>query len=151
LFWRWSASLQPSPLPDLPNGTPNAPEKGHMMIEIVAGSLIILGGFFAVIGAIGLLRLPDVLLRMHASTKIGTLACGLILLSSAAIFSTSDIIIRVIAIVLFILLTAPIGAHMIGRSVVSTGVPLWKNDGIEEGTLDSALHKEHSTPTGPHT
>ncbi|MBM2319890.1 MULTISPECIES: monovalent cation/H(+) antiporter subunit G [Marivita] len=119
------------------------------MIEVVAGSLIILGGFFAVIGALGLLRLPDVLLRMHASTKIGTLACGLILLSSAVIFGTSDIIIRVIAIVLFILLTAPIGAHMMGRSVVSTGVPLWKNEGLEEGKLDTALHEEHSTPAGP--
>ncbi|MCI5109097.1 MAG: monovalent cation/H(+) antiporter subunit G [Marivita sp.] len=116
------------------------------MIEIVTGSLIILGGFFAVIGALGLVRLPDVLLRMHASTKIGTLACGLILLSCAVIFGTSDIIIRVIAIVLFILLTAPIGAHMMGRSVVSTGVPLWKNEGIEEGKLDTALHEEHSTP-----
>lgn len=116
------------------------------MSEIIAGSLIILGGFFAVIGGLGIIRLPDVLLRMHASTKIGTLACGLILLSCAVIFGTSDIIIRVIAIVLFILLTAPIGAHMMGRSVVSTGVPLWKNDGIEESKLDTALHKEHGTP-----
>ncbi len=99
------------------------------MIEIVTGTLILLGGFFAVVGALGLVRLPDVLLRMHASTKIGTLACGLILLSSAVIFGTSEIIIRVIAIVLFILLTAPIGAHMMGRSVVTTGVPLWKSDG----------------------
>ena len=116
------------------------------MIEILTGSLIILGGFFAVIGAIGLVRLPDVLLRMHASTKIGTLACGMIMVCCAVFFGTSDIIIRAIAVVLFLLLTAPIGAHMIGRSVVSTGVPLWKNDGIEEGKLDKALHQEHTTP-----
>ena len=116
------------------------------MIELITGSLIILGGFFAMIGGLGIVRLPDVLLRMHASTKIGTLACGLILLSCAVSFGTSDIIIRVIAIVLFILLTAPIGAHMMGRSVVSTGVPLWKNDGIEEGKLDTALHEDHSWP-----
>jgi multicomponent Na+:H+ antiporter subunit G len=121
------------------------------MIEIITGSLIILGGFFAVIGAIGLVRLPDVLLRMHASTKIGTLACGMIMVCCAVVFGTSDIIIRAIAVVLFLLLTAPIGAHMIGRSVVSTGVPLWKNDGIEQSELDAALHQEHSAPGEPRT
>lgn len=121
------------------------------MIEIITGSLIILGGFFAVIGAIGLVRLPDVLLRMHASTKIGTLACGMIMVCCAVFFGTSDIIIRAIAVVLFLLLTAPIGAHMIGRSVVSTGVPLWKNDGIEQSELDAALHQEHNAPGEPRT
>ena len=121
------------------------------MIEIITGSLIILGGFFAVIGAIGLVRLPDVLLRMHASTKIGTLACGMIMVCCAVFFGTSDIIIRAIAVVLFLLLTAPIGAQMIGRSVVSTGVPLWKNDGIEQSELDAALHQEHSAPGEPRT
>lgn len=113
------------------------------MIEIIAGILILIGGFFAMIGALGLVRLPDVLLRMHASTKIGTLACGLILLSCALVFGTSDIVIRAVAIVLFILLTAPIGAHMMGRSVVSTGVPLWKNAGIAEDKVDTDLHTDH--------
>ena len=96
------------------------------MSDTVTGILILCGSLFAVIGALGLLRLPDVLIRMHASTKIGTLACGLIMASCAVHFGTSEIIIRAVAVVLFLLLTAPIGAHMIGRSVLSTGVPLWK-------------------------
>lgn len=96
------------------------------MSEIIAGTLILLGGVFAVIGALGLVRMPDVLIRMHASTKIGTLACGLIMAASAVVFGTQDIIIRAVAIVLFLLLTAPIGAHMVGRSVILTGVPLWR-------------------------
>ena len=115
------------------------------MVEPITGLLILIGGIFALIGGLGILRLPDVLLRMHASTKIGTLACGLILLSCAVFFGTPEIIIRVIAIVLFLLLTAPIGAHMMGRSVVSTGVPLWKNEEIEEH-LDEELMEEHATP-----
>ena len=112
------------------------------MIEFIAGSLIILGGIFAVIGALGLLRMPDVLIRMHASTKIGTLSTGLILAGCAVVFGSSEIIIRVVAIVLFILLTAPIGAHMMGRSVLSTGVPLWKNEGIPEDKVDKLLPDE---------
>ncbi len=51
------------------------------MAEFFAGVLIIAGGLFAVIAAAGILRLPDVLVRMHASTKAGTLGCGLILLA----------------------------------------------------------------------
>jgi multicomponent Na+:H+ antiporter subunit G len=109
------------------------------MSEIITGILILLGGIFAVIGALGLVRMPDILIRMHASTKIGTLACGLIMAACAVFFGTSDIIIRAIAVVLFLLLTAPIGAHMIGRSVILTGVPLWKNDGIGEDALKSDL------------
>jgi multicomponent Na+:H+ antiporter subunit G len=113
------------------------------MIDVIAGSLIILGGIFAFIGALGLLRMPDVLIRMHASTKIGTLSTGLILAGCAVVFGSSEIVIRVVAIVLFILLTAPIGAHMMGRSVVSTGVPLWKNEEFEKEKLEKALIEDH--------
>ncbi|MCK0149902.1 monovalent cation/H(+) antiporter subunit G [Marivita sp. S6314] len=115
------------------------------MSETIAGILIILGGVFAVIGALGLVRMPDVLIRMHASTKIGTLSTGLILAGCAVVFGTSDIIIRVIAIVLFILLTAPIGAHMMGRSVLATGVPLWKNEDIPASKINSLMHDTPGT------
>lgn len=95
------------------------------MTEIIVAILVLTGGLFAVIGGVGLVRMPDVLIRMHASTKIGTLACGLIVAAAAVHFGAADIAIRAIAIVLFLLLTAPIAAHMIGRAAVSTGVPLW--------------------------
>jgi multicomponent Na+:H+ antiporter subunit G len=113
------------------------------MTDLIAGSLIILGGIFALIGALGLLRMPDVLIRMHASTKIGTLSTGLILAGSAVFFGTSDIIIRVVAVVLFLLLTAPIGAHMMGRSVLSTGVPLWRNEDVQADKVEDLLLREH--------
>lgn len=96
------------------------------MVDIIQAILLIGGGLFGAIGALGLVRMPDVLIRMHASTKTGTLACGLILVGAAVHFGTSEIVIRAIAIILFILLTAPIAAHMIGRAAYNTGVPLWK-------------------------
>ena len=104
------------------------------MSEWITALLLLIGGVFAVIGSIGFLRLPDVLIRMHASTKIGTLACGLIIAGSAVFFADAQITIRVIAIILFLLLTAPIAAHMIGRAAVSTGVKLWENK--TQGQLD---------------
>ncbi|MEL7115385.1 MAG: monovalent cation/H(+) antiporter subunit G [Pseudomonadota bacterium] len=108
------------------------------MIEFITAALILVGGVFAVIGGLGILRLKDVLIRMHASTKIGTLACGLIAAAAAVHFGTAEITIRAIAIFLFLLLTAPIGAHMIGRAAVATGVPLWKTDKRPEAE-DKAL------------
>lgn len=98
------------------------------MGEIIVAVLLLLGSGFAVIGALGLLRMPDVLIRMHASTKIGTLACGLVMAAAAVAFQDASIVVRAVLIVLFILLTAPIASHMIGRAAIASGVKLWKID-----------------------
>src|SRR6056297_636695 len=136
LFWRLSAFWQLLRSPASPNVTSCATARVEPMIEIIAGCLILLGGVFAVIGGLGLLRMPDVLIRMHASTKIGTLSCGLILAGCAVVFAEPDIVIRVILIVLFVLLTAPIGSHMIGRAAVRLGVPLYQPPDTGSGKPD---------------
>jgi len=96
------------------------------MSDTIAGRLIPLGGAFGVIGALGLLRMPDILIRMHASTKIGTLSCGLVVAAAAVHFGDTGTSLRVVLIVLFLLLTALIAAHMIGRAAVASGVLLWR-------------------------
>ena len=102
------------------------------MIEILTSVLVVTGGFFAFAAALGVLRLPDVLIRMHASTKAGTLGCGLILLAAATHFGDTAIVARALAAILFLLLTAPVAAHMIARAAYRTGVPLWKGTVIDE-------------------
>ena len=98
------------------------------LIELAVAALILMGGFLAAVGGLGLVRMPDVLIRMHAATKIGTLATGLILAATALHFRQTHEVVQVVLIVLFLLLTAPIAAHMIGRAVINTKVPLWPND-----------------------
>ncbi|MEM0947499.1 MAG: monovalent cation/H(+) antiporter subunit G [Pseudomonadota bacterium] len=88
------------------------------MIEVVAGVFVLLGGFFSLIAALGIIRLPDVLTRMHASTKAGTLASSLILVSVALHFGDASVVVKCVAAVLFLILTAPLAAHMIGRASV---------------------------------
>ena len=105
------------------------------MTDVIAGTLILLGGAFGVIGALGLLRMPDILTRMHASTKIGTLSCGLVVAGAAVHFGDGSTGVRAVLIILFLLLTAPIAAHLIGRAAVTTGVPLWRREG-RVGTYD---------------
>ena len=96
-----------------------------MILELLLAICVLLGGFFAFIAGLGILRLPDVLIRMHATTKAGTLASGLIMLAVAAAFADAPTVARAIAIVVFLLITAPVGAHMIGRAAFRSGVPLW--------------------------
>jgi multicomponent Na+:H+ antiporter subunit G len=89
------------------------------MVEIIAGVLLLLGGFFALIAAVGMVKLPDVLTRMHASTKAGTLSGALVLIAVAVWFAETSVTVRAVLGILFLLLTAPIGAHMIGRAHVT--------------------------------
>ena len=88
------------------------------MIDILAGILCLLGGGFALIAALGILRLPDVLTRMHASTKAGVLASALILVALAIQFQDAAVTAKAIATIVFLMLTGPIAAHMLGRSSV---------------------------------
>jgi multicomponent Na+:H+ antiporter subunit G len=94
--------------------------------------LVLVGGFFVFAAALGVARLPDVLIRMHASTKAGTLGCGLILLAAAIHFAETAIVARALATIVFIMLTAPVGAHMIARAAYRTGVPLWRGMVVDE-------------------
>ncbi|MBK5926348.1 monovalent cation/H(+) antiporter subunit G [Rhodobaculum claviforme] len=90
------------------------------MIEVLAGLLVLAGAGFTLIAAIGILRYPDLLTRMHASTKAGTLGSILVLAAMALVLGTMPVVAKTIATVLFLLLTAPIAAHMIGRAYVRT-------------------------------
>ncbi len=102
------------------------------MSGLLTAFFIVAGGLFAVAAAVGVLRLPDVLIRMHASTKAGTLGAGLILVATAIHFGETGIVTRAIAAIVFLMLTAPVAAHMMGRAAYRTGVPLWQETGTDE-------------------
>lgn len=86
------------------------------MIEVLTGLFLIAGAGFVLIAAIGIVRLPDLLTRMHASTKAGTLGALLVMVGLAVHVGTGEVVSKAVATSLFLLLTAPIAAHMIGRA-----------------------------------
>ena len=102
------------------------------MSEPLVSVLLVLGGLFSAVAGIGVLRLPDVLVRMHASTKAGTLGVGLIVLGVALHFDGTLAITKALLIVVFLLLTAPVGAHLIGRAAYRSGTPLWEGTVVDE-------------------
>ncbi len=108
------------------------------MSDLIAATLLALGGAFTLIAGIGIFRMPDVFIRMHASTKVGTLGSGLIMAGVCVHFGDPLVIFKAILVVLFLLLTAPIGAHMIGRAALRIGIEPWGIKDQDEKTTRSA-------------
>lgn len=93
--------------------------------EIITAGFMLFGAVLIFIAGIGIVRMPDLFLRMSATSKAATLGVGLVLVAPAVYFGELSIISRAVVIFLFILATAPVSSHMIGRSAYSNGVPLW--------------------------
>ncbi len=102
------------------------------MIEVVLTVLVLLGVAFSFLGAIGIVRLPDVYMRMQAATKSGTLGVGFLTLAAAIRFEGLGVSTQAVLIVAFLFLTMPIAAHIIGRAAYASGVPMWEHTGINE-------------------
>ncbi|SET06728.1 multisubunit sodium/proton antiporter, MrpG subunit [Methanococcoides vulcani] len=101
-------------------------------LDIASTILLIIGVFFVFLGMVGLLRLPDVYNRLHATTKIGTLGTFGVMMSILAKVGFSPMGVKAITVGLFLFLTAPIAAHMIGRAAHRHGVGLCKGSVIDE-------------------
>ncbi|MBN2548882.1 MAG: monovalent cation/H(+) antiporter subunit G [Anaerolineales bacterium] len=121
-----------------------------MTIWIVA-ILMVLGAFFIFIASLGLVRMPDLFLRMSATSKAATLGAGLMLLATMIYFNDFAITIRVLSIIAFLTLTIPVAAHMIGRAAYFDGVPLWEKTEIDElrGHYALTTHELESEPRSP--
>ena len=102
------------------------------MMDIIVAVLLLLGGFFCLVAGVGLLRFPDVLMRMHAGTKAGTLGVGLTLAALAVDAWSIESGARAAVAVAFLLLTAPVAAHMIGRAAYRAGSGLWEGTVVDE-------------------
>ena len=117
-------------------------------MDILSLLLFLIGTFFMVLAGIGLLRMPDLFLRMSAATKASTLGAGFILLAAAIYFDDLGTTSRALATIVFIFLTAPIAAHRIGRAAYFDGVPLWPGTQRDDlsGHYDVRTHELESDP-----
>jgi multicomponent Na+:H+ antiporter subunit G len=113
------------------------------MAESIGIGLMVVGATFGLLAAIGVLRMPDVFLRMHASTKSATLGIALIMLGASLYFGILAVTARSLAVVLFLFTTAPIAAHMIGRAAYFSRVPLWEKTLSDDlrGHYDRRTHE----------
>ncbi|WP_100011898.1 monovalent cation/H(+) antiporter subunit G [Lentibacillus sediminis] len=104
------------------------------IVSIIANILVILfllaGAFFIVSAAVGVVRFPDLYTRLHASSKASTLGVSCILVAGFIYLYSAHAIVsgKMLLAILFIMLTNPVSAHMLGRAAHASGIkPFTKN------------------------
>jgi monovalent cation/proton antiporter MnhG/PhaG subunit len=106
------------------------------MMALLSALFLVAGAGLCLIAAVGVLRLPDYFMRMHAATKAGVAGCGLLLIGVAFAEPSPGMWIKVAIAIVFLLLTQPIAGHLLARAGYVAGVPLWG------GTSDDQLKGE---------
>ena len=114
------------------------PVIADLIVSLIAVAFGIAGTCLILVAGLGLLRMPDLLTRMHASSKAGTLGTALILVGVAINFAELAIVMRVVLIIAFLFLTAPLAAHMIARAGYSSGMSLSAETVIDEYRQDES-------------
>lgn len=104
-------------------------------IELVVSLFLVAGAIFVFIGSLGLAKLPDFYTRLHAPTKATTLGMSCLLLASAILVSYRQgfVSLHELLITLFLLITAPVTAHMLAKTAMHHKVA------ISESTSDKYL------------
>jgi multicomponent Na+:H+ antiporter subunit G len=93
--------------------------------EALVWILLVSGSLFAIIGGIGLIRLPDVFARMHGSGVTDTLGAGLILAGLILHSGANLVTFKLGAVLFFLFLTSPTATHALARSALAEGLRPW--------------------------
>jgi multicomponent Na+:H+ antiporter subunit G len=115
--------------------------------DTIAAVLMVAGALLMLLAALGLIRLPDVLLRLSASSKAATLGAACILFAAAEDLESVGATTRALAALLFLMLTVPVGSHLLGRAAYRAGDPLFERTEIDE--LGSARPPRLPDATAP--
>ncbi len=89
-----------------------------VLSDLISLTFMVGGLFFFFVGTVGLIRLPDVLTRMHATTKCDTLGAGLIVVGVVLYLGFTLASLKALLMLAFIWLTNPTAAHIIAKAVV---------------------------------
>ncbi len=91
-------------------------------LEIVSAVFVLAGALFAVIGGIGIIRLPDFFCRIHGAGITDTLGAGLILTGLMFLSPDEIVTVKLVAILGFLWLTSPTSTHALANAALETGL-----------------------------
>ena len=121
-----------------------------LLREVLSFVFLLIGMIFILIAGLGILRMPDLFLRMSMTTKAATIGVGSILVACMIHFDDGASIAKAFAIIVFMMLTSPVSAHMIGRAgYLDKDVSLWHRthtDHFKEYAWGQRARK-HAPPT----
>lgn len=95
-------------------------------MEVVGAIISLIGAIFLFLGALGLLRMPDIFNRMQAGTKATTMGTILFLLGTGISHSDCSCVGKIVILILFIIFTNPLSSHALARAAHFMGIPLAK-------------------------
>jgi multicomponent Na+:H+ antiporter subunit G len=93
-----------------------------LAVEIASWIFILLGSFFTVAGAVGLVRLPDVFTRMHAASVIDTLGVGFLILGMGLQAGLSLVTLKLVFLLVLFLFTGPVVAHALAQACLHENI-----------------------------
>ena len=92
------------------------------LIDALSWACLAAGGFFCVVGAVGLLRMPDFYTRMHAASVIETLGAGLILLGLMLQAGLTLVAVKLLMVGVLIFFASPTATHALARAAMVRGL-----------------------------
>jgi multicomponent K+:H+ antiporter subunit G len=96
----------------------------HPIVEWLVAALLLVSAFFTLVGAIGMIRLPDFFMRLHAPTKASTLGLGGILIASMVVAAAQGRAgFAELLITLFVFVTAPVSANLLAQAALHLRLP----------------------------
>lgn len=113
------------------------------MMDILIGILSTIGAVAILIASIGIVRMPDFYLRLSVTVKAATLGVGILLICASLVYPFTEVPFKAFAIIFFLLLTSPVGAHMIGRMAFRSKLPMWKDTWVDD------LQEDHTSRDHP--
>lgn len=102
------------------------------MITIFAAIFLVLGAFFMFLAGLGTLRFPDIYSRMHAATKAASFGIGLLMTAFLIFYFSWSLLILGGLIVMFVFITVPVAAHMLGRAGYLLNAPQYEKTSVDE-------------------
>lgn len=114
--------------------------------EIVASVFFLTGSTLVLIAAIGMIRFPDLLSRLHAATKPQVLGIILMMNGLALSLASWQVAWKVVPVIIFQLVTAPVAAHMVGRAGYRTNKVRFELMGVDELSDDLAAAGDDEDP-----
>ncbi len=93
-----------------------------VIIDTISWILLLAGSAFAIVGAVGLIRLPDVFSRMHGAGIIDTMGAGMILVGLMFQAGFSIVTVKLVLILIFLIFTSPATTHALARAILNDGV-----------------------------
>jgi multicomponent Na+:H+ antiporter subunit G len=117
-----------------------------LVLEWIVAAFWVLGATFALLAAVGVVRMPDLFTRMQAASKASTLGLACLLIGTAIELGDSASAARAVSIAAFVMLTTPVASHVVARAAALSDVPLWSGTVLDDRREDRERRAASTAP-----